>query len=449
MATASLPVSRAQRVESLPPGPRLPRAVQTAAWIVRPMRVMERCRDRYGDSFTIRIADEGGPWVLISHPDHVREVFTGGPDRFHAGEANRIVRPVLGSSSILVLDESAHLRQRKLMLPSFHGERLQGYRATMADVVERHLERWPLGSPAAARPRMQEITLEVIMRTVFGVEEDERLERLRAALVRLLEWTTLQRRLFLAAAVGLDRIESSRRFGFRDARDAVDELVLDEIARRRSDPGLAERSDVLSLLLQARNEDGRPMTDREVRDELITLLAAGHETTATSLAWALERLARHPAAVRRLEEELAAGEEAYLDAVVQETLRLRPVLAIVLRKLTEPTELGGRTLPAGTFVAPCIYLVHRRPDLYPDPEEFRPERFLESPPGTYTWIPFGGGIRRCLGASFAQLEMKVVLSTLLRRARLRPTSAPAERVVRRAITFAPGNRGEVVLDASA
>jgi cytochrome P450 len=430
------------REPSLPPGPRAPLAAQTAAWILRPMRVMEACRARFGDTFTYRLA-RAGKLVFVSDPDDVRAVFSGRPELLHAGEANAVLTPVLGPNSVLVLDEERHMRQRKLMLPSFHGERLQRYRDQMEEVAERHLAEWPLGTPAPARPRMQAITLDIIMRTVFGVEEGERLRRLRAALVELLEWTTARKRLFMMAAFGTERLGSSPRLGLVGARAAVDVLVYEEIARRRGDPALADRDDVLSLLLQARDEDGEPMTDREVRDELMTLLVAGHETTATALAWALEQLARHPEALDRL----ASGDDAYADAVVQETLRLRPVIVLVVRRLKAPFELGDRVLPAGVGVAPCIYLMHRRPDLYPDPESFRPERFLDNPPGTYTWIPFGGGVRRCLGASFAQTEMKVVLATILRHASIRTTTAPPERITRRAITFVPERGGEVVLEA--
>jgi cytochrome P450 len=426
---------------AVPAGPRVPVPAMALAWILRPTQTLEACRRRYGDTFTYRLP-RIPPIVFVTSPEDVKTVFTGSPERLHAGEANAILEPVLGSHSVLLLDEERHLRQRKLMLPSFHGERLHRYRAQMEEVAAAELERWPRGVPVPARPRMQSVTLDIIMRTVFGVS-GEHLAPLRAALKELLEWTTARRRLFLVAAVGPQRLNKSERLGFMRVRSAVDELVYGEIERRRSDPSLAERDDVLSMLVQARDEDGAPMSGEELRDELMTLLVAGHETTATALAWALEQLARHPRVVESLED---GGNEEMLDAVVAETLRLRPVIPAVVRRLIEPLELHDRVLPAGVSVAPCIYLMHRRPEIYPDPEAFRPERFLDSPPGTYTWLPFGGGIRRCLGAQFAQLEMKVVLSTLLREARLRPTSARPERVTRRAITFVPERGGEVVLD---
>jgi cytochrome P450 len=427
----------------LPPGPSVPRAAQTLAWVFRPLSFMQRCRDRYGDSFTLKIAQEG-TWVFVSHPDAVKQVFTGDPRLLHAGEANAILLPIVGSDSVLLLDDDAHMRQRKLMLPSFHGERMERYGELMSSIAEQEVARWPVNEPFQLWPRMQAVTLEIIMRTVFGVQQGERLERLRAMLKSTLDWTADPRRMAAMALLGPRRM--SAQSWFRRAMDPVDALVIEEIRRRRDDPRLAERDDVLSLLVQASYDDGSPMSDKEVRDELMTLLLAGHETTATSLAWALERLLRHPAKLERLTAEVESGDEAYLDAVVKETLRLRPVLPIVIRRLTEPMEIGGHLLPAGVGVAPCIYLVHRRPDVYPDPYQFRPERFLDTPPGTYTWIPFGGGVRRCLGASFAQFEMKMVLSAIVRRATLRSTRREAERVVRRAITLTPNRGTEVILD---
>jgi len=286
---------------------------------------------------------------------------------------------------------------------------------------------------------MQAITLEVIVRTVFGVSEGERLAALRSALRELLEWGSDPRRLMVVAMLGPSRLEHIR--SFTRVRDRADELLFEEIRERRSAPDLAERDDVLSMLLQARYEDGSGMSDKELRDELMTLLVAGHETTATALSWAVERLVRHPEKLERL----ASGDEEYLDAVVKETLRLRPVLPIVLRRLTEPLEIGGRELPAGVAVAPCIYLMHRRPDVYPEPTRFRPERFLEQQAGTYTWIPFGGGVRRCLGATFAIFEMKVVLETIAARLQLTPADPRSERISRRLITLIPERGAQVVV----
>jgi cytochrome P450 family 135 len=422
---------------SLPPGPKAPRALQTIRWLYRPAAMMEDCRRRYGDMFTIKIANEG-TWVFLAHPDAVKQVFTGDPRLLHAGEANVVLLPLVGSNSVLLLDEAQHMRQRKLMLPPFHGERMREYEAIMADVAEREIDSWPHGTPIPTAPAMQAITLEVIMRAVFGVEEGARHDRLRDALRAILDWGADTKRMAMLAVLGPNRM--ARGGPFMNVRRPADELLFEEIRRRRVAPDLEQRDDILSMLLLARHEDGSPMTDQELRDELMTVLVAGHETTASSLAWSVERLVRHPHVLQRMRED---GDE-YVDAVVKETLRLRPIIALVLRRLKEPMEIGGRLLPAGVTVAPSIYLVHHRADVYPEPHRFRPERFLEQPAGTYTWIPFGGGVRRCLGASFAQFEMKVVLRELVSRLDLRAARPEQEARVRRAIVFAPSRGGEVV-----
>jgi cytochrome P450 family 135 len=400
------------------------------------------CQDRYGDMFTLKIAYEG-TWVILADPDAIKQVFTGDPSIFHAGEGNQILAPVLGRNSVLVLDEKPHLSQRRLLLPPFHGERMQGYGETMGEIAAAEIESWPLGSPYELRPRMQAITLDIILRTVFGVNEGERMAELRDALRDFLDLTTNPRLLLPLLLVGPQRV---RRLGsFRRRIDRVDRLIYREIAERRRAGNLEERDDILSLLVGARHEDGSPMRDEEMRDELLTLLVAGHETTATSLAWAVERLSRHPEKLERLRNEVEAGSEDYLTATIQETLRLRPVISIVIRRLTEPVEIGGYELPAGVSVVPSVYLAHRNPEVYPGPGAFKPERFLESLPGTYTWIPFGGGVRRCLGASFAQFEMAVVLRELVKRREIRPADPRPERIFRRAITETPRHNATVVL----
>jgi cytochrome P450 len=423
---------------ALPPGPPWPPALQTAAWIARPVPFMERARRRYGDAFTVRLA-QVGTFVFTTDPDTLKAVFTAGPERLRAGEANIALEPVLGSRSVLLLDGREHIRQRRLMLPPFHGERLRGYERLIAEIAEEEIARWPLGEPLALQPRMQAVTLEVILRVVFGLDRGPGLVRLRELIKRLLQVTTRPWALVPWLRRDLGRFSPWVRF--LAVREEVDEALYAEIARRRDDPGLADRTDIFSLLLQARDEQGEPLTDRELRDELVTLLVAGHETTATGLAWAFERIVRHPGAL----EQLAAGDsEPYADAVVHETLRLRPPIPIVARRVVgEPFQLGDRAIPVGTIIAPCIYLVHRRPDLYPDPYAFRPERFLERPPETYSWLPFGGGMRRCIGASFAVLEMSTVLRTVARAMRLEPAGPGPELIARRAIFFAPSRGGEV------
>ena len=441
--TAPRPAQRAPE-RRLPPTPPLPRPIQTAIWSRQARRMLFACQDRYGDTFRIRIAYEGD-WVLLADPAAIKQVFTGDPKVFHAGEGNEILAPLLGRNSLLVLDEKRHMSQRRLLLPPFHGERMQAYGETMAEIAEREIAAWPAGETFELRPRMQAMTLDIILRTVFGVGEAEaaKLADLREALREFLDMTTNPRFLLPMLAVGPNRL---RRFAaFRRRIERVDALIYREIAERRRAEDVAERDDVLSMMIGATHEDGSPMSDEEMRDELLTLLVAGHETTATSLAWAVERLSRHPDKLDRLRAEAEAGGEEYLTATIQETLRLRPVISIVLRKLTEPVQIAGYDLPAGVSVAPCVYLAHRNPEVYPEPEAFRPERFLETPPGTYTWIPFGGGVRRCLGASFAQFEMTVVLRELVRRWQIRPADPRPERIFRRAITETPRHNARVVL----
>jgi cytochrome P450 len=406
--------------------------------------MLGQCAARFGETFTLRLLHED-VWVVLTRPEDVKQVFTGDPHVFHAGEGNRILLPLLGENSVLLLDDEAHMRQRKLLLPPFHGTRMQRYTELMAAVAAAEIDAWPLGEPYRLRPRMQAVTLEIILRAVFGLESGDRLERLRVELRRLLDLSTSGLMPLAMVALGPDRLAH---FGpFARLVAGVDRLLYEEIAARREVGDIEERADILSLLLQARHEDDQPMSDRELRDELMTLLVAGHETTATALAWAIERLSRHPAKLERLTNEVAAGQSEYLEAVIAETLRLRPVITMVARRLRAPVEIGGYRLPAGVTVAPSIHLMHRRPDIYPDPERFAPERFLQDPPGTYTWIPFGGGVRRCLGAAFAQVEMRVVLSEIVRRRHVAPVRPEAEPNRRRAITETPRYDAEVVLSA--
>jgi cytochrome P450 len=417
----------------------MPSLMQAAFVTASPYGWMVKRWRRYGDVFSSRFPIFGRV-VYVADPALVKEVFLGDATTFHAGEANTLaLGDALGDHSLLTLDEGRHLSQRKLLLPPFHGESVRRYVEVMAEATEREVATWPIGKEIQLRPRMQAITLEVILRAVFGVRDDARMDLFRERIPPLGEATSILNWLpFMDRDLG--GITPAARF--RRALAAVDELIYAEIADRRAAPDGEDR-DVLSLLLRARHEDGSPMTDPELRDELMTLLTAGHETTATGLAWAFERLLRTPRVLARLTASLDDGD--YLDAVVKETLRVRPVVVDVARKLTRETEVAGWRLPAGTLVLPAIAVMHARPDLYDSPEEYRPERFLDSETESYAWIPFGGGVRRCIGASFAQVEMRTVLREVLRRVRLRAPSQRPERGVIRHVTVVPGRGARAVV----
>jgi len=411
---------------------------------------METGRRDHGDLFTVRWPG-AGPIVFVADPELVKQIFTGRPHELHAGESNRLLEPAVGPRSLLLLDETEHLRDRRLLLPPFHGERVRGYRALIEEIVDARVDRWPVGRPFALEPEMSAITLEIIVRAVFGVEDAARRAELGTALRAMLDAGQNRLRFFVLMAVaGAPRaqraLEHALPFArFFRARKRVDALLRAEIARHRGLPDLEQRTAILSLLVQARREDGSPLRDDELRDELVTMLAAGHETTATAAAWAFALLFAHPVAHARLRASVREGDGAYADAVVTETLRLRPPVSIVLRRTCVPLTLGGHTLPVGSYVAPCPYLVHRRPELYPEPRAFRPEHFLGTAPGTYTWIPFGGGVRRCLGASFALLELRTVLERVTARTELAPAGSGPEPVVRRGVVLAPGRGTPAVM----
>jgi cytochrome P450 len=417
--------------------------LQTLAWALAPTWVMDGCRQRLGEAFTLTFSPSGMKLVLISDPEAVKTVFTAPPEVAPSGAGNSPVASVMGPSSVIVLTGPEHMRQRKLLLPPFHGERMREYEEAIVEATRRDMADWPLGRPMRLQERTRAITLEVILRAVFGVEA-ERMGALKEAIGGLLKPMNP----LAIVLIALRRPTLERPTGaIGRALDHLDEVIYEELTRRRAQKDLAERSDILSLLMQARDEDGQPMTDSELRDELVTLLLAGHETTATSVAWAVERLVRHPQKLRRLQEEIESGGEDYMTAVINETLRVRPVVPVVTRILHEELQVGPYMLPAGTRVVPSIYLTNRNPRVYDDPEEFRPERFLEDGPDTFSWIPFGGGIRRCIGASFAQLEMRLMLRTML--SELEP-SVPGgmwrkgEWVRRRAITLVPAAGARVV-----
>ncbi len=453
-ATGSLAPSAAAPEDSerngggprLPRGPRAPALVQTLAWALAPTWLMDRCARTLGEWFTLTFFPSGFQLVLVSDPEAIKTVFTASPEVAPSGAAGSPLAPVMGPHSVIVLTGPQHMRQRKLLLPPFHGERMREYEQVIVDATRRDMAAWPVGSPMRLHERTRAITLEVILRAVFGVEA-ERMDRVRAAVGALL----VPANPLLIMRMALRRPSLERPGGaFGQALDRLDAVIYEELGRRRSREDLAERTDILSLLMQARDEDGQPMTDAELRDELVTLLLAGHETTATSVAWAIERLVRHPDKLERLVAEIdhPDGGEEYMMAVINETLRVRPVVPIVVRTLQDELQVGPYALPAGTRVTPSIYLTGRNQRVYSDPEAFRPERFLGSAPETFSWIPFGGGIRRCIGAAFAQLEMKLILRTVL--SELEPTLPQGRRWRagewnrRRAITLVPAAGARVV-----
>ena len=435
-------------VKRLPPGPPFPRWLQTLGFIFAPIPWIDLCRRRYGDVVTFRSLFDPG-FVMVFHPDLAKQVFRGSPHQLRAGEANAVLGPVVGERSVLLLDGVEHMRQRKLLLPPFHGERMRAYEDLMREAADRAVDSWPVGEPFPLLPSMQAITLDVIAGAVFGVEEGPRQDELKRRIRSMIDPVASRRGVLLLVLTG-GRRGSGAGERFEEQRRMVDELIYSEIARRRGEPDLADREDVLSMLLLARDEDGNAMTDRELRDELVTLLVAGHETTATALAWAFELLLRNPPVLERLRAALQAGDTSYVDAVAKEALRVRPVISGVGRVVRgEPFELDGHRIPPGTEINPSIAAIHRRADRYPAADAFRPERFLgEDAPDTYTWLPFGGGTRRCLGASFATFEMRTVVSRVVERTQLAPVRRRPERGVRKGITFTP-KRGVVVKQTTA
>jgi cytochrome P450 len=442
MEQATLPHPPLGAAASFPPGPRTPSVGQALRYARDPLGFLAGYQRRFGDIFTIRFPYFGRV-VYVARPELVKAVFTGDPAVFHAGEANAtVLEPALGPNSVLTLDDAPHMRQRKLLLPPFHGERVRHYGELIVDVTRKEMESWPHDEPFALRPHTQRITLAVIMRAVFGVHDEDRLARFEVLI------DDFARRVGPITSFPFLR-RSFGRFSpwarFVRSREELDAFIYEEIRLRRAEPGHEQRDDVLSLLLGARDEDGEAMSDEELRDEMITVLGAGHETTATGLAWAIERLVRNPEALAKLRASLAAGEEEYLNATVKEVLRARPVIVDVARRLTAPARIGEYELPAGTFVLPAIAALHYREDIFPEPREFRPERFLEGKADNYAWIPFGGGVRRCIGAAFAEYEMRTILREFVERAELEPADPKPERVRVRNITLAPAKGARVVL----
>jgi cytochrome P450 len=435
----------------LPPGPDYPALIQGIGFWSRPLPYLERCRARYGKRFTIRLPASPA-FVMLSDPADAKQVFTAPPDVLHPGQGARVLEPIVGSNSVLLLDEGAHMEQRKLMLPAFHGEKMAQLSGLMEEVAEREVAAWPRDETIELHPLMQRLTLEIILRVAFGLDPGPRLDALRERLGAMLAFG--DRPISLApprsgslAAKVLGRVGPFASFVRLQAE--ADELIFELIEERRQDD--EDRDDILTMLLGARHEDGSPMSQQEVRDELLTLLVAGHETTASSLAWAFATLPRNPAVLHTLTEEIQTGDDdAYLSAVITEILRRRPVLPNVGPRLVmSPVEVGGWEYPRGVCLVPNAYLIHHDPETYPDPYAFRPERFLEQAPGTYTWIPFGGGRRRCLGASFAIAEMKLVLRAVLSTCEVRAATDGFEVARRRNITVRPAAGARAVVSSRA
>lgn len=428
-----------------PPGSRVPATLQSLRWFRDPVRFMERNRARFGTSFSVRL----GPLnrcTMIGDAELAWPVLTGSPDLVRMGSTNGIFRPVLGSSSLFLLDGSEHRRHRRLIAPAFHGQAVRRFDGLVSELTARELASWPLDTPFPIQERMRAITLELIFRAVIGVVEPERDQRLRALIHELLDQVQNP-----IAVLPMFQRELGGRTPFARLMALVaeiDRLLYDEISARRHDPSASDRDDILSMLVGPQPQHEGFLSDRQIRDELLTLLIAGHETTATSLAWTFERLLRHPEALRRLqrEREAAAPEGAYLDAVVRESLRQRPVLPITARKLTRPAQLGPWTFPKGWTLMPCIYLIHHDPEVFPEPERFRPERFLgPGAPSRRIWLPFGAGTRHCIGSSLSLAAIKGILRTVLSRAELRPDRERAEAAVRRNFTLGPEHGARVVL----
>lgn len=431
--------------ERLPPGPRMGAVAQTLIWVLAPTVLMDHCARRRGEAFTLTFSPSGRQLVMISDPAAVKTLLTAPPEVAPSAAGDTPIASVLGPRSVITLTGPEHMRQRKLLLPPFHGERMRAYEETIVQATRRDMASWTLGRAMKLSAHTRSITLEVILRAVFGVEA-ERMGGLKGAIGQLAEPT----RTLTMLRFALSKPSTGRPPGeLGQALERLDGLIYAEIARRREQENLAEREDILSLLLQARDEDGEAMTDGELRDELVSLLLAGHETTATATAWAIERLIRHPDRLARLVAEIDRGEEEeYMQAVIHETLRCRPVVPGVVRLLQEPLNVAGYDLPVGTRVIASVYLTNHNPRVYENPKEFRPERFLGVQPDTFAWIPFGGGIRRCIGASFAMLEMRTMLRTML--AEYHP-SVPRRSVWRRgewnrrrAITLVPAAGASVV-----
>lgn len=437
-------------MSTLPPGPRLPALLQSMNFFRQPLVFFDECARRYGHCFTLRLLGFPGPIVMVSDPEVIQEVFTTDAKQFEAGEILAPLKPLLGEHSLLILDSAKHRSHRRLLMPPLHGERLQSYGEAIRALAEQTITTWPVGSPFALRPRLGDITLSVILHVVFGSTEDKAVVPPEL----LKQFLTLGANSWLMAPWMQIDLGSLTPWGrFVGLRREMYRMFLAEIAKRRALPE-GTRDDMLSMLVEARDENGQPLSDSELRDELLTLIVAGNDTTASALAWALYEILQRPEIIERIRAEGTSQDvlalrptsgASYLDATVKEALRFHPIFTFVLRRLTEPMQLAGYDLPSGTLIGPCIYLTHRRPDLWPEPERFLPERFMGKQPSPYQFFPFGGGIRYCIGASFAPYEMKIILAHILSRCDLSVTPGYTPRTAWVANVVVPSGDVPVVL----
>ena len=432
---------------TLPDGSKTLPFLQLIQWIANPLALLETSQQRYGDPFTLRLGSFA-PLVFFSNPQAIQEIFTAQPNQFDTGRANGILRPLVGDQSLLLLDGDRHQRQRRLLTPPFHGDRMKSYGQLICDITQQVISEWTIGEPFAVRSSMQDISFQVILQAVFGLNEGQRCEQLKQLLPAMLDvaGSPLSSSLLFFRILQQDLGAWSPWGHFVRQRQQIDEILYAEIAERRQQAD-SSRTDILSLLMSARDQNGQPMTDTELRDELMTLLTAGHETTASALSWALYWIHSLPDVHHKLLQELDAFDDSdlsgiaklpYLSAVCQETLRIYPIAMLAFARVVKsPFQFMGYDLEPNTLLAPCIYLTHHREDLYPEPKLFKPERFLERQYSTYEYLPFGGGNRRCIGVALALFEMKLVLATILSRSQLQLVENSQVKPMRRGVTLAP------------
>ena len=443
-------------VMRLPDGPRSLSYLYMLRWIANPIKLLDECAQRYGDPFTLGLVGPFRPTVFFSSPQALQQIFTASAEQVSAATSNRLLLPIIGEDSLLLLDGERHQRQKRLLMPPFHGERMRTYGQLIIDITQQVVGQWQIGRPFSVRSSTQEISLRVILHAVFGLSEGDRYQQLKEILKALLHsiGSPVSASMLFLRFLQQDLGVWSPWGGFLDRIRQIDALLYAEIQQRRQEPD-SERDDILSLLLAARDEAGQQMSEKELRDELITLLLAGYETTASAIAWALYWIHNVPGVLDKLLRELdslgsaveptAIAQLPYLNAICQETLRIYPLTPIAFPRIAKlPLQVGGYQIEPGCALAPCIYLTHQRSDLYPEPRRFRPERFLEQQFSPYEYLPFGGGNRRCLGLAFAQFEMKLVVATVVSSWQLELAAQRPVQPVRRGITMAPSGGVQVV-----